>query len=88
VPVSFDGPLSPYDGHVVPVANAAATQNVIDLTRAYAHVSPHVFDYFAGCLVGSDAEQPWMAEFAMDRPFDERHLHDNHWPHPVRSHTR
>ena len=54
----------------------------------YAHVSPHVFDYFAGRLVGTDAKQPWMAEFAVDRPFDERHLHDNHWPHPVRSHTR
>jgi len=40
VPVSFDGPLFPNNGHVVPVANAAAIQNVIDFTRAYAHVTP------------------------------------------------
>ena len=39
-------------------------------------------------LVGADAEQPRMAQLAVHRPLDERDLHDDLGPHPVRAQAR
>ena len=39
-------------------------------------------------LVGAEAEQARVAQLAVHRPLDERHLHDDLRPHPVRAHAR
>src|SRR5262245_56255237 len=45
-------------------------------------------DDVARRFVGTDAEQSRMAQLAVRGPFDERDLHDQLGPHPVRAFAR
>ena len=48
-----------------------------------------LFSYYVRwVLIGSQAQQSWVAQFAVASPLNEADLHDDLWLHPVGAQTR